>query len=192
MMQPLPSMPVTGPVTETERTYAVELLRSTQTALHQAIAGLSDEQLGYKPVADRWSVAECAEHIVLVETGIFGRIRSGMDAPAEPERRAEIRIGDVDVIKAIRTRSVQVPAPAPFVPTGHFGNIVATMAAFDEQREAAITYAQTVTADLRTHYFVHFRLGTLDAYQALLLLASHGERHRKQIEEVKADAGFPA
>jgi DinB superfamily len=190
-MQPLPSMPVTGPVTEAERTYAVELLRNTQIALRQAVVGLTDGQLAYRPAPDRWSVADCAEHIVLVEQSIFDRIRSGMDAPAEPERRAEIRIGDVDVIKAIRTRSVQVPAPEPFVPTGRFGNLAATMTVFNEQREAAIAYAETVEGDLRTHYFRHFRLGTLDAYQALLLLASHGERHRKQIEEVKTDAGFP-
>jgi hypothetical protein len=66
------------------------------------------------------------------------------------------------------------------------------MAAFDQQRKLAIAYLETETTDFRTHYFVHFRLGTLDAYQAILLMVSHDERHRKQIEEIKADAGFPA
>ncbi len=191
-MQNLTVSPVDGSITEAERAYAVDLLRSTQTALHQAIAGLSDAQLNHKPAADRWSVAECAEHIVLVESGIFGRVRAGMDEPANPDRRAEIKVSDVDVIKAVRTRTVPVPAPEPFVPTGRFGSIGATMAAFDARREAAIAYAETVTGDLRTHYFIHFRLGTLDAYQTLLLIASHGERHRKQIDEVKASEGFPA
>ena len=191
-MQNLTVSPVDGPVTETERTYAVDLLCTTQTALHQAVAGLSDAQINYKPAADRWSVADCAEHIVLVESSIFQRILAGMDKPNDPDRRAEIKVSDVDVIKAVRTRTVQIPAPDPFVPTGRFGSLRAAMAAFDEHRETAIAYAETVTDDLRTHYFTHFRLGTLDAYQALLLLASHGERHRKQIEEVKASEGFPA
>jgi hypothetical protein len=30
-----------------------------------------------------------------------------------------------------------------------------------------------------------------DAYQWLLFLSAHTERHTKQIEEVKATAGFP-
>ncbi len=191
-MQNLTVSAIDGPVTEAERTYAVDLLRSTQTALHQAVSGLSDAQITCKPAADRWSVADCVEHVVLVETSIFQRILAGMDEPVNPDRRAEIKVSDVDVIKAVRTRTVQIPAPNPFVPTGRFGSIAAAMTAFDSQREAAIAYAETVTGDLRTHYFNHFRLGTLDAYQALLLMASHGERHRKQIEEVKASAGFPA
>lgn len=191
-MQPLPSSPVSGPVTDTERAYAVDLLRSTQTALHQSVAGLSDTQINHKPAPDRWSVADCAEHIVLVEGSIFQRILAGIEAPADPDRRAEIKVSDVDVIKAVRTRTVQIPAPDPFVPTGRFDSLSVAMAAFDKQREAAIAYAETVADDLRMHYFTHFRLGTLDAYQSFLLLASHGERHRKQIDEVKASKGFPA
>jgi hypothetical protein len=114
-----------------------------------------------------------------------------MDYPANPEKRAELKYSDVDVIKAVRSRSVTLPAPDPFVPTGRFAPINEAMAAFDQQRAAAIVYTQTVTDDLRTHYFRHIALGWLDSYQAILLLASHGERHRKQIEEVKADPGFP-
>lgn len=190
-MQNLTVSPVDGPVTETQRKYALDLLGSTQAALHQAIAGLSDAQINYKSAPDRWSVADCAEHIVLVETSIFQRIVAGMDTPADPARRAEIKVSDVDVIKSVRTRTVPIPAPDPFLPTGRFNTITAAMAAFDAQRETAIAYVETVTGDLRSHFFHHFRLGTLDTYQALLLLASHGERHRKQIEEVKSSEGFP-
>jgi hypothetical protein len=34
-------------------------------------------------------------------------------------------------------------------------------------------------------------LGPLDAYQWILLISAHSERHTKQIEEVKADPNFP-
>ena len=190
-MQNLESTPVSGPVSEVERAYAIDVLQSTQAALHQAINGLTDNQLAYKPSSDRWSIAENAEHVVLVEMGIFGAIKKGMDYPANPDKRAELKYSDVDVIKAVRSRAVTLPAPDPFVPTGRFASISETMAALDQQRAAAIAYTQTVTDNLRTHYFRHIALGWLDSYQAILLLASHGERHRKQIEEVKADPGFP-
>jgi hypothetical protein len=190
-MENLQSGPVTGPVSTQERDYAVNALSTTREALHAAVAGLSAEQLTYKPAPDRWSITECLEHIVLVEKGIFGAVRSGMSGPAEPDKRAEIRVSDVDVIKGVRSRSFKIQAPTPFVPTGRFGDAAGALAAFDEQRTAVIDYAQTVTEDLRTHYFMHLVMGRLDDYQALLLMASHGERHRKQIEEVKTSPDYP-
>ena len=182
----------TGPITTAERTYAVELLQTTREALRTALTDLSEAQQRYKPAPDRWSILECAEHIYLVEKGIFGGIQYGMAAPSDADKRAEIRVSDVFVIKAVRSRGTTTVAPVKFEPTGQFANVQAALAAFDEQRSLAIGYVENTPDDFRTHYFSHFVLGTLDAYQAVLLLASHGERHRKQIEEVKADPGFPA
>ncbi|GAB2565552.1 DinB family protein [Spirosoma areae] len=182
---------VTGPVTDTERAYAIDYLKTSQANLHQSLSGLSIEQVAYKPDGNRWSVSECVEHIALVERGIFSRILTGMNIPAKPENRASIRVSDIDVIKAVRSRTTALPAPAPFVPTGRFETVDVALKVFDEQRKTAIEFVETTTDDLRTHYFEHFVLGTLDAYQAVLLLASHMERHRKQIDEVKASPGFP-
>lgn len=190
-MENLPPSAVTGPVTDTERAYAIESLKTTQASLHQSLNGLSDAQLHYKPSADRWSIAECTEHIFLVENGIFNALQISLAKPSDPDRRSQIRVSDVDVIKAVRSRAVTLPAPDPFVPTGRFRTLAASLEAFDEQRQAVIAYVQSVQADFRTHYFKHLALGLLDAYQAVLLMAAHGERHRKQIEEVKATPGFP-
>ncbi len=183
---------VTGPVTDAERAYALEALETTRVSLRQALDGLSPVQLAYKPGPDRWSIAECAEHIVLVEGGIFQAIQFSMNRPADPDRRVQIQVSDVDVIKAVRSRAAVRSAPEAFVPTGRFATIDATLQAFDGQRDAVINYVRTAKADFRTHYFRHMALGLLDAYQTVLLIASHGERHRKQIEEVKAYSGYPA
>lgn len=190
-MENLPATPVTGPLTEAERDYVVTALQTTQTLLHDAVDGLSDVQLTFKPGADRWSIAECVEHIVMVERGIFRATQQGIQQPADPEKRSDIKISDVDLVKATRGRSRPIAAPAPFVPTGKYGDTAATMALFDAVRAADIDFAQNADADLRTHYFDHFILGRLDLYQALLLIAAHGERHRKQIDDVKAAPGYP-
>jgi DinB superfamily len=128
----------------------------------------------------------------LIEQGIFMGIQKGMSYPANPDKRADVKYSDVDVIKAVRSRTVTLPSPEPFLPTGHFSSTRAALDDFDKQRERVIAYVETTTDDLRTHYFRHIALGWLDMYQAFLLLASHGERHRKQIEEVKSSPGFPA
>ena len=191
-MENLQSAPVTGPVTDSERSYAVDFLNTTLVNLKQSLDGLSTEQLTYKPNADRWSIIECVEHIALVEKGIYKAILAGISVPADPARRATIRVSDVDVIKAVRSRSFTMSAPAPFVPTGRFGNASSALQAFEERRKDTIELVQTIKEDLRTHYFVHPALGTLDTYQAVLVMAAHVERHRKQIDEIKASAGFPS
>ncbi len=183
---------IVGPVTDTERSYAIDMLMATRDSLRQSLNGLSAAQQQYKPAPDRWSIAECAEHIVLVDRGIFRSIQQAMSLPADPDRRAAVKLSDVYVIKAVRSRGTVAPAPAVFIPTGRYADVQAALAAFEQQRAAAIDFVQTTTEDYRTHYVEHPFLGTLDAFQAVLLLASHGERHRKQIEEVKAVPGFPA
>lgn len=190
-MENLPANPVTGPVTTVERDYIVTALQTTQTLLHDAVDGLSDAQLMFKSGADRWSIAECVEHIVRVERGIFRAVQQGIQQAAEPEKRSEIKISDVDLVRATRGRSRQIAAPAPFMPTGKYGDTAVTMALFDEVRGADIDFAQNADGDLRTHYFDHFIIGWLDLYQALLLIAAHGERHRKQIDDIKAAPGYP-
>ncbi len=193
----LPLLPTTapdatGPLSPAERTYALDLLRHTQEALRQALIGLSPAQQQFVPAPNRWSVAQNAEHIVLVETGILAKVKYNLALPEDPAKRETLRLTDVDVIKSVRSRQAGIMAPDPFLPTGRYADVGEAMEAVDRLRQEAIAYVETETGNFRTHYFNHFVFGTLDAYQAVLLLVSHGERHRKQIEEVKASAGYPA
>ena len=191
MLQDISPADVTGPISDTELAYAIDLLKSTKIALHEAVEGLSDEQLTARPDPARWSVAECLEHIVLVEEGVFSRLQYTMEKPEEPEKRTEIQVSDLYLTKALRNRKTGISSPEPFVPTGRFGNTEAILAAFDEQRDRVIAYAQSAPGNWRTHYFKHLVFGTIDAYQTLLLFSGHCERHRKQIEEIKATPDFP-
>ncbi|QKZ13323.1 DinB family protein [Spirosoma sp. KUDC1026] len=184
-------MSSTAPITDSERAYALDLLRECRQRLHQLLANVSSEQEIYKPGPDRWSIADCVEHITLVETGLAHALQSSIAHPAEPARRSEIKVSDVDVLKAVRSRTMPITAPSFSAPTGRFGGSEAALQAFDTQRDAIFDFLQTESGDLRTHYFVHRLFGTLDLYQVLLLMAAHVIRHSKQIEEVKADAGFP-
>lgn len=190
-MENRPPTEPTGPFTSEERSYVINVLKATHADLHQSLEGLSDHQLSYKPSAERWSIAACVEHIALVEGRIFKGVQLGMETPAVQERRAEISVSDVDVIKAMRSRKNARLAPAGTEPTGRFGNAAAALQAFDELRAAVIDFGQSTQEDLRSHYFDNKIFGTIDVFQALLMMANHSERHRKQIEEIKADTEFP-
>jgi uncharacterized damage-inducible protein DinB len=177
-------------LSEAERTAAVDLLQRTKADLLASVKGLSASQLAWKTDSTRWSIAQCIEHITLAEIGIFQLQQGAMKAPADPARRAEVKLTDQQVVQFLTNRSRKAEAPAVIRPTGRFPSPDAALQAFGQQRNKTIAYVQTTPDDLRTHYWQHF-IGLVDAYQTILLLAAHGERHRLQIEEVKASAGFP-
>ena len=55
---------------------AVAQLAQSDAALREAVAPLNAAQWSWKPDAATWSIAEVAEHLVLVERGILFRLRS--------------------------------------------------------------------------------------------------------------------
>ena len=64
-----------------ERELALRQLAESRERLIQTVDGLSSEQLGFRPAEDRWSVADCVEHITVVESLVFNRVRAGEMPP---------------------------------------------------------------------------------------------------------------
>jgi hypothetical protein len=175
-----------------EREAALKSLQTTHDAFLQSIAGLSEAQWKFKPAPDRWSVAEVSEHIAISESTIFGMVQSKvMTSPAAPEKRAEVAGKDEAVLKMVPDRSHKAQAPEFLKPTNRWATQAELTKAFEDSRKATMDYVRTTNDDLRDHFGPHPLLGPLDAYQWILLISAHSERHTKQIEEVKADPNFP-
>ena len=51
---------------KTEREFALQHLAASRERLIQAVEGLTAEQHHFRPAEDRWSVADCIEHITVV------------------------------------------------------------------------------------------------------------------------------
>jgi hypothetical protein len=175
-----------------ERQAALNSLQSTHDAFLKSIAGLSEKQWRFKPAPDRWSVAEVSEHIAVSESMIFGMVESKvMTSPAAPEKRAEVAGKDEIVLTKVPDRSHKAQAPEFLKPTNRWATREEVTKAFEGSRKATMDYVRTTNDDLRDHFGPHPLLGSLDAYQWILLISAHSERHTKQIEEVKADPNFP-
>src|SRR5947209_6162535 len=54
-----------APLDQGERDRAMSHLHATRKMFLDSVAGLSDTQWNFKPAPERWSVAECAEHIAV-------------------------------------------------------------------------------------------------------------------------------
>jgi hypothetical protein len=176
-------------LTQADRDKAVEYLEQTKKGVIEATKGLSPAQWNFKPAPDRWSVAECMEHIAAAEDWIRGMIvEKVMVSPAVPGRDV-IKI-DEAIIAGVPDRSVKRQAPEPLVPTNRFGSPQNSLDHFLESRAKTEEFVKT-TAGLRDHAADSPAGTKWDAYEFVLLIAAHSERHTKQINEVKADPNFP-
>ena len=175
----------------TERELVVEQLALSRERLVLMVEGLSEDQRSFRPAPDRWSIADCVEHITVAETFVLGKIQQVLQSPPEPERKDEVRGKEHIVLEKVPAREERIQGPAIFMPQGRWPDFEELMRQFEATRERSVRFSAVTQADLRSHFFPHPILGPLDAYQWLLLLSAHCERHVRQMEEVKADAGFP-
>jgi len=178
-------------ITPQEREKAMQLLTQTESGVFDAVKGLSVAQLNFKPAADKWSVADCIKHIAAAEKELWAMAEPALSQPANPEKRAGIKFTDDDLIKAVEDRTHKSKTFAALEPANSpYKTVTEALTAFRSNREKLIALIKNTKTDLRNHVLV-LPVGTYDSYQFILLIAAHSNRHTQQINEVKADAGFP-
>lgn len=175
---------------EQERLKGAIALIKTQARVLETINNLSEEQLNFKSSPESWSISECVEHLAISENAFDQMLKESLKAPADPSRRAEVKMTDDEVLTMIINRDNKVKTSEPFEPSGKFGSFEETLNAFKSKRMEHIIYMETSEDDLRNHYG-QLPFGTLDAYQIIIFMSGHTERHVRQMEEVKADRNFP-
>jgi uncharacterized damage-inducible protein DinB len=176
---------------EEERQLAAQHLTASQERLLGLVEGLTAEQWGFHPGEGRWSIGDCLEHVTRVENRVNGFIGQKLEGPPAAEVPASIREKDAMLLKAVPDRTERRKAPEVALPEGKWADGEQLLAAFRDVRARSLKLAET-KADLRSYLQPHGAFGDLDCYQWVLLLGLHAERHSRQIEEIKADTGFPA
>jgi len=178
------------PISSADREKLLNHLARTRKLFLDSIAGVSEAQWKFKPAPDRWSIAECAEHITVTEEALFGLITTKfLHTPPDTEKRPEGRVSDEEVIRVAVDRSVKGKAPEVIQPAGRFAGKAAVIEEFNMRRDRTVEFVRTTQEDLRAR--VTPGRTRLDGVQHLLRLSAHSERHTLQIEEVKADPGYP-
>jgi uncharacterized damage-inducible protein DinB len=178
-------------VEATERERVVEYLAESRERLVLTVEGLSNEQRSFQPAHDRWSIAECVEHITVVETSVLRSIQQVLQSPPQPERQNEAQGKEQVILERVPARERRVKGPQEAMPQGRWPDFEELIRQFEAARERTMRFSAVTQADLRNHFFPHPFLGLLDCYQWLLFLSAHCERHVRQMEEVKADPGYP-
>lgn len=179
-----------------ERQFAIEHMERTRKLVLEATAQVSAEQAKFKPGPERWSILEITEHIAATEDFLFGFATGQvMKIPSNfglSERTVEqLMSADQTLLKQMVDRGAKAQAPEAAKPAGRYATLAEARKAFEEKRAKTIAYLRETQDDLRNHGSPAPGGGVNDAYQYLLMLAGHAERHTLQINEVKAAAGYP-
>ena len=159
-----------------------------------AVDGLSAAQAGFKPAAERWSLQEQVEHLVLAELNGLDFIwraaeglRNGTPVwSGEPVHKG-VPIEEV-VAKTWKPRE---KAPPGATPTGE-----GTLAYWVARLEAGQSVLETLQPmlqglDLSRAIYPHYLSGPLDARHRLEFLSFHMDRHLAQIQAIKSHPDFP-
>lgn len=177
-------------LTTSDREKALNYLESTRQGVVDATKGLSPAQWNFKPAPERWSVAECTEHIAAAEGFLRGMVIQNVMKAGPRPAGDDVAAIDLAVVTKVPDRSTKRDAPDPLKPTNRFGWPDASLKAFLESRTTTEDFLKN-TNDLREHAIMSPMGKNLDAYEWILFIAAHSERHTKQILEVKADPNFP-
>jgi hypothetical protein len=174
-----------------EREFVLDRLRKSRERFLCALEGLSAEQQTFRPAEDRWSIADCAEHVGIAEDLVYQRIQQALQEPPAPERQAEVQ-GKTDfMLQFVPDRGTRVKGPERVMPRREWRDFSDLIATFDAARNRTIDFASQTAADLHNHFYPHPIFKELDCYQWLVFNALHAERHVLQMEEVMTAPGYP-
>jgi len=169
-----------------ERQVAIERLEDNRCRVLAAVSGISRDELTFQPAAGQFSVADCLEHINLVETRIYLGIQQALSQPPAPEKRPQVAGKLEKLIRAVPDRSVKVPGPEAVMPRREWADFSELVEAFNAIRGRTMQFAEATTCCIHDHFFPHFIFKELDCYQWLIMIGLHADRHILQMEEVKA------
>ena len=178
-------------LSEQDRQFAIDLLEANSIKFLADIEQVSDEQWRFKPSANGWSVSEVAEHITLSEGLLFSIVQKTLQAPADEEKAKALAGKEKQLMVAVVDRSSKAQAPEVIKPTGKFVTKEELVEAFKKARAQTVHYVKTTDDPLKNHVARHPTFGELTAYQWLVFIAGHANRHLAQLEEVKTNVNFP-
>jgi uncharacterized damage-inducible protein DinB len=177
-------------MTTEERAKAVKLLLDSQKEFFDAIEKLTDAQWNYRQTPFKWSCGLVAEHIVLTEERLFGVVQLALAQKPNPDWEAKTAGKEQVLERVLPSRTGRAAAPIEIQPKGKLTR-AELIARFKANRVKVMDFAEKTDLPLKAHTFDNPFFSTLNAYDWLLYIPFHTQRHLKQMGEVKASAGYP-
>lgn len=174
-----------APISKTERQRIVAHLEMTESWLADEVLHLSPAQLRFRAAPGTWSVLDTLEHLTLSEPVYWKQLQDAVKAPASSKKG---QLNDADILWYGIDRSEKQKTEPSKEPKARLSDAEASLETFRKLHAEMLQFARTTDDDLRSHFV---ESEGVDAYQWLLGISTHEQRHILQIREIKADADFP-
>jgi hypothetical protein len=175
---------VAAPMTALERQRLVAHLEMTASWFLDEVSQLSRAQITFRPAPESWTILEVIDHLVVVGPIYWQDLQNALKAPAGRKTTTT----DANMLWYGIDRTDREKAIPSEVPTG-LRDLQAGLEAYRTQHARLLQYVRATDDDLRGHFVERQRS---DAYQWVLLISTHEQRHILQIREIKAHPRFPA
>lgn len=168
-------------------------------AARELVSGLSNEQLNWKPAPEKWSIAQCLDHLAVTSQKFDGyfsdalvRGRKKWPVSTGPAYRPSFMGGWL--VKQVSPETGRnLPAPKVFRPA-ESSSIDQPLEKFLKQQERFIEFVRETggvdynRTKLRSPVTPLMRYSLADAF---VITVVHGQRHLAQARRVRETSGFP-
>ena len=168
-----------------ERQRLIAHLEMTESWLADEVSRLSPAQLRFRPAEGAWSVMDVLEHLTVAEPVYWQELRDAVKGPVSDKKG---QVTDTDILWYGVDRTQRSKTEAAKEPAARLHDARQGLEAIHKLRVEMLEYARTTNDDLRGRFIE--KEGT-DAYQWLLGISTHAQRHILQMREVKANPRFP-
>jgi DinB family protein len=172
-------------LSEVDRQHLIAHMDMTSHWFIDEVSGLTQAQLDFRRDADTWTIMEVIEHLVLVGPIYWDDLQNALKQPAVEQ---DLSSHDAAILWYGINRAFRDPAIPSERPKGQLRDLHAGLDTYRKQHAQLLEYVKTTKDDLRSHFVNRQRS---DAYQWVLLISTHEQRHILQIREIKADSKFP-
>jgi len=175
-------------MTDDDREHLLVHFEMTTQMVAEQVRGLSAAQLEYRSSPDRWTIRECISHLAVAEPDYWRDLMASVKAPADMKDKKSTAT-DADIMWYGIDRVVHTKTGGGHEKVETYKDMGVALAKFQALRATMIDYIKTTNDDLRAHSFG--KKEPIDAWQWMLEISTHAERHIQQIREIKNDPGFP-
>ena len=172
-------------MTQRDREHLVAHLQMTEKWFLDEVSPLSATQWNFRTAPDRWTIAEVVQHLVIAEPSYWKQFQDGVKQPAQ---KLDKQATDADVLWYGIDRTRHEKTEPSKDAKGQTLDVRQGLETFQRLHAMMLEYARNTDDDLRAHAVPEWGV---DAYQCLLEISTHTQRHILQIREIKADSRFP-
>lgn len=175
-----------------------EEVKNLTSEFHRTFDTISDEiitlsasQLNFRPEPHQWSVAECIEHLIIMDTMIYQTL-SLPRSDNHNNGSAARDLSDDVILREMENRGHPSKTPPFLEPKLPYYQKEVLMNRFEAINEVLIDYLTHNNDDIRARCAEHPLFGLLNGYHWLVFLYAHRQRHTGQIRYIKDHGRFPA